>query len=281
MVILRARGAISQRSLADLTHVNPTLMVKLVDELERKSWVVRDRNPDDRRSYALRLTELGFSALAELESDLDRGEAEFTAPLTETERGRLKELLCVLLADDEALGVAELAERTGYLVTHAHRMLREWAEVELEGLDLHPRDFGVLATLSADEPCSQSQLAVRLGVTPAAVLMFLDELEPKGLVTRLRRADDRRVHDISLTDEGRRRLKAARRAAARLQGRAVARLGEAGDDELRALLATLLEPVDAHRTPQQTAERQLAEQQTAAQQGASQQSAAQQAAPQH
>jgi DNA-binding PadR family transcriptional regulator len=111
--------------------------------------------------------------------------------------------------------------------------------------------------------------------------MFLDELEPKGLVTRLRRADDRRVHDISLTDEGRRRLKAARRAAARLQGRAVARLGEAGDDELRALLATLLEPVDAHRTPQQTAERQLAEQQTAAQQGASQQSAAQQAAPQH
>jgi DNA-binding MarR family transcriptional regulator len=265
MVILRERGAISQRSLADLTHVNPTLMVKLVDELERKAWVARDRNPEDRRSYALRLTERGLSALAELESDLDRGEAEFTAPLTQAERGRLKELLCVLLADDEALGVAELAERTGYLVTHAHRMLREWAEAELEGLDLHPRDFGVLATLSADEPCSQTQLAVRLGVTPAAVLMFLDELEPKGLVTRLRRADDRRVHDISLTDEGSRRLKAAQRAAARLQGRAVARLGEDGDAELRALLAKLLEPLDAHPAPEQTAERQTAEQQTSAQ----------------
>ena len=265
MVILRERGAISQRSLADVTHVNPTLMVKLVDELERKAWVARDRNPDDRRSYALRLTQRGVSALAELESDLDRGEAEFTAPLTETERVRFKELLCVLLADDEALGVAELAERTGYLVTHAHRMLREWAEAELEGLDLHPRDFGVLATLSADEPCSQTQLAVRLGVTPAAVLMFLDELEPKGLVTRLRRADDRRVHDISLTDEGRRRLKAAQRAAARLQGRAVALLGEDGDAELRTLLAKLLEPVDAHPAPQQTAERQTAEQPAAAQ----------------
>jgi DNA-binding MarR family transcriptional regulator len=270
MVILRERGAISQRSLADLTHVNPTLMVKLVDELERKAWVARDRNPEDRRSYALRLTELGLSALAELESDLDRGEAEFTAPLTETERGRLKELLCVLLADDEALSVAELAERTGYLVTHAHRMLREWAEAELEGLDLHPRDFGVLATLSADEPCSQTQLAVRLGVTPAAVLMFLDELEPKGLVTRLRRADDRRVHDISLTDEGRRRLKAAQRAAARLQGRVVARLGEGGDAELRALLAKLLEPLDAHPAPQQPADRQTAAQHTATQQTATQ-----------
>ncbi|MDX6318271.1 MAG: hypothetical protein QOD35_1671, partial [Nocardioidaceae bacterium] len=265
MVILRERGAISQRSLADLTHVNPTLMVKLVDELERKAWVARDRNPEDRRSYALRLTELGLSALEELESDLDRGEAEFTAPLTETERGRLKELLCVLLADDEALSVAELAERTGYLVTHAHRMLREWAEAELEGLDLHPRDFGVLATLSADEPCSQTQLAVRLGVTPAAVLMFLVELEPKGLVTRLRRSDDRRVHDISLTDEGRRRLKAAQRAAARLQGRAVARLGQGGDAELRGLLAKLLEPLDAHPAPQQPADRQTAAQQTATQ----------------
>jgi DNA-binding MarR family transcriptional regulator len=270
MVILRERGAISQRSLADLTHVNPTLMVKLVDELERKAWVARDRNPEDRRSYALRLTELGLSALAELESDLDRGEAEFTAPLTERERGRLKELLCVLLADDEALSVAELAERTGYLVTHAHRMLREWAEAELEGLALHPRDFGVLATLSADEPCSQTQLALRLGVTPAAVLMFLDELEPKGLVTRLRRADDRRVHDISLTDEGRRRLKAAQRAAARLQGRAVARLGEGGDAELRALLAKLLEPLDAHPAPQQPADRQTAAQHTATQQTATQ-----------
>jgi DNA-binding MarR family transcriptional regulator len=253
MVILRERGAISQRSLADLTHVNPTLMVKLVDELEHRGWVARDRNPDDRRSYALRLTELGLSALAELESDLDRGEAEFTAPLTETERVRLKELLSVLLADDEALGVAELAERTGYLVTHAHRLLREWAEVELAGLDLHPRDFGVLATLSAEEPCSQTQLAVRLGVTPAAVLMFLDELESKGLVTRLRRADDRRVHDISLTDDGRRRLKAAQRAAEGLQGRAVARLGEAGDTELRALLAKLLDPLDAPAAQEQNA----------------------------
>jgi DNA-binding MarR family transcriptional regulator len=270
MVILRERGAISQRSLADVTHVNPTLVVKLVDELEHKGWVARDRNPDDRRSYALRLTELGLSELADLESDLDRGEAEFTAPLTETERVRLKELLSVLLADDEALGVAELAERTGYLVTHAHRLLREWAEVELAGLDLHPRDFGVLATLSADEPCSQTQLAVRLGVTPAAVLMFLDELETKGLLTRLRRADDRRVHDISLTDEGRRRLKAARRAAAGLQSRAVARLGEAGDAELRALLAKLLEPLDAPPAQEQTAERQVAAPQTAAPQGAEQ-----------
>jgi DNA-binding MarR family transcriptional regulator len=101
-------------------------------------------------------------------------------------------------------------------------------------------------------------------VTPAAVLMFLDELEPKGLVTRLRRADDRRVHDISLTDEGRRRLKAAQRAAARLQGRAVALLGEDGDAELRTLLAKLLEPLDAHPAPEPNVERQTAEQ-TAAQ----------------
>ncbi len=61
MAILRERGAISQRSLADVTHVNRSLIVKLVDELETKGWVVRERNPGDRRSYALRLTALGAS----------------------------------------------------------------------------------------------------------------------------------------------------------------------------------------------------------------------------
>ena len=34
--VLNEHGAISQRALADLTHVNPTLVVKFVDILEAK-----------------------------------------------------------------------------------------------------------------------------------------------------------------------------------------------------------------------------------------------------
>jgi DNA-binding MarR family transcriptional regulator len=241
LAILRERGAISQRSLADLTHVNPTLMVKLVDDLEAKGWVVRGRKPGDRRSYALRLTSGGLSALGDLEADLDQAEAQFTRALTPTEIERLKLLLRMLLGDDVSAGIGALAERSGYLIAHAHRMLREWAEASLGSLELHPRDFGLLVALGADEPCSQTQLAARLEVTPPAVLMFLDELEAKGLVTRVRSTADRRVHDISLTADGRHRLEAAQRVAGGLQQRTVARLGEEGDVELRALLRKLLQ----------------------------------------
>jgi DNA-binding MarR family transcriptional regulator len=242
MAILRERGAISQRSLADVTHVNRTLIVKLVDELETKGWVVRERNPGDRRSYALRLTALGASALDDLQADLDRGEAELTKPLTSAERKRLKHLLRLLLADDPSVGVDVLAERSGYLIAHAHRLLRGWAETRLQSLELHPRDFGLLSALGRDEPCSQSHLAASLGVTPPAVLMLVDELEAKGLLTRLRNSADRRANDVTLTREGRQRLRAARVAAAGLQAQSVARLGEEGDVELRRLLAKLLQP---------------------------------------
>jgi DNA-binding MarR family transcriptional regulator len=242
MAILAEQGAMSQRSLSDVTHVNRSLVVKLIDGLEERGWVVRDRDPDDRRSYRLRLTSDGTAALGELTADLDQGEALLTSGLSAAERRRLNRHLRVLLADDPALGVTTLANRSGYLIVHAHRMLRERAEHALAEIQLHPRDFGLLATLSREEPCSQNHLASRLGVTPPVVLMFVDELGGRGLVTRSRNAEDRRVYDVTLTPAGRQLLRAAERAARRLQGQVVERLGAEADGDLRALLTRLIEP---------------------------------------
>jgi DNA-binding MarR family transcriptional regulator len=242
MAILAEQGAVSQRSLGDVTHVNRTLIVKLIDKLEANGWVVRDRNPQDRRSYALRLTAEGAAALAELRADLDEGDAKLTIALTSSEREHLNRHLRILLTGDAALRIKMLADKSGYLIAQAHRLLRDWAERSLAQLDLHPRDFGLLAVLGRDEPCSQNHLAAKLGVTPPAVLMFLDELEGRGLVSRSRNTDDRRVYDVTMTTSGRRLLRAAQRAAAILQARAVERLGVDGDAELRELLLKLLDP---------------------------------------
>lgn len=241
LAILAERGSISQRELADLTHVNQTLIVKLVDTLEAKGWVVRQRNPADRRSYALGLTPAGARALHEFNQDLDRGEAELTKPLTPDEAEHLRAWLTTLLADDRAIELTSLSNRIGYLIAHAHRQLRVLAEQRLEPLGLHPRDFGVLSVLESDAPCSQNHLASRLGVSPPAALTFVEGLETRGLVSRLRREGDRRVYDLTLTQRGVDLLRLAQKAALDVQGEVARRLGDDADRGLRQVLAKLID----------------------------------------
>src|SRR4051812_23726104 len=75
--MLEERAPISQQQLAELTGVNRTIVVKLIDDLEDRGLVDRSRNPADRRSYALQPTAAGRKALAGLQPAVDRGEARF------------------------------------------------------------------------------------------------------------------------------------------------------------------------------------------------------------
>jgi DNA-binding MarR family transcriptional regulator len=201
---------------------------------------VRDRNPDDRRSYALRITPAGESASARLNQDLDKAEAELTANLSRPEVERLKRRLRGLLADNPALAVTSLVDRTGYLITHAHHQLRGWAEIGLEPLGLRPRDFGVLMTVAREQPCSQAHLAAAVGVTSPGVLGFIGDLESKGYVSRSRNPEDRRQLNLTLTDAGRSCLEQGLEVVKAVHARNVALLGEQGDEELRTLLTKLL-----------------------------------------
>lgn len=241
LMILDELGAVSQREVSALTHISPTVMVRLVDALEERGWVTRERNADDRRAYALRLTTVGRTALRRLALDLDASDRELTAGLSPDEVRRLGQHLRGLLAGDPALTVPSLASSTGYLVTQAHLRSRSQAQTQLAGLDLHPRDFGVLAVIGRDEPCSQNHIASSLGVSDPAILPALDALEARGLLTRERNADDRRLSDVRLTAKGRAVFAAAGKQAAQLQADVVARLGPADHDDLRDLLVRIID----------------------------------------
>ena len=54
MALDTAAAPATQRWLSETLGVNRTVMGRLVDELERDGLVARERNPADRRSYALR-----------------------------------------------------------------------------------------------------------------------------------------------------------------------------------------------------------------------------------
>jgi DNA-binding MarR family transcriptional regulator len=91
-------GPVSQQDLARLLSIDPTVMVGLVDELERSGFVSRTRDPADRRRYALALTAGGKKAVARAHAAMTAVEQDFFSPLTDTQRDRYRDALKRLLA---------------------------------------------------------------------------------------------------------------------------------------------------------------------------------------
>jgi DNA-binding MarR family transcriptional regulator len=63
--------------------------VAVIDDLERRGWVVRARAADDRRRYVLHVAPAGRRALDDLVGRTREIEDRVLAVLTDTERGRL------------------------------------------------------------------------------------------------------------------------------------------------------------------------------------------------
>ena len=106
LVRLAENDGRSQQAIAELLGVNPTRMVFLTDELEKLGLVERRRNPADRRSHALYLTEAGTAMLARVREVTRAHEAAITADLSAAERDQLAALLRRLARDQGLAGRA-------------------------------------------------------------------------------------------------------------------------------------------------------------------------------
>jgi DNA-binding MarR family transcriptional regulator len=96
--VLADEGPVSQQRLGERMGVDRTTMVALVDGLERSGLVERERNPEDRRAYALRATPRGRRVLERAAAAAERAEAEFLARVPAQDARRLKQILRTLLA---------------------------------------------------------------------------------------------------------------------------------------------------------------------------------------
>jgi MarR family transcriptional regulator for hemolysin len=86
---------------------------------------------------------------------------------------------------------------------------------------------------------TQRELAQAIGITEATLTHHLSSLERRGLISRYRDAQDRRVQRIQFTDEGREVFAAMRTAAVSFDERLRAALGPEGVDALLTALAAL------------------------------------------
>jgi DNA-binding MarR family transcriptional regulator len=96
--VLVEEGPLSQQRLGERQGIDRTTMVAVVDELERKRWVERRRNPQDRRAYSLHATPAGRRVLGQASHAVARAEDEFLARIPASDRRRLKDLLRALIA---------------------------------------------------------------------------------------------------------------------------------------------------------------------------------------
>jgi DNA-binding MarR family transcriptional regulator len=94
----------AQQVIGELIGLNPTQMVFLVDELESRGFVERRRNPADRRSYALYLTQAGTDMLGKVQEVAQVHQAQLGKSLSETEQERLTEMLGRLARDQGITG---------------------------------------------------------------------------------------------------------------------------------------------------------------------------------
>ncbi|WP_129669987.1 MarR family winged helix-turn-helix transcriptional regulator [Phytoactinopolyspora endophytica] len=86
-------GGISQRALSDFLGLDPSQIVALADELQRRGLVERVPDPRDRRTRLITPTDAGRQVYAQSKAAAEAASERSLAPLTDDERGILRELL--------------------------------------------------------------------------------------------------------------------------------------------------------------------------------------------
>ena len=104
LTLVIEREPMTQKALGDMLRIDRTTMVALIDDLERKGLVIRQRHPRDRRAFLVWPTEPGREVKVEAIAILDEQQRRFLAPLTAAERHQLGALLKRLQRPSERPG---------------------------------------------------------------------------------------------------------------------------------------------------------------------------------
>jgi DNA-binding MarR family transcriptional regulator len=94
--LLHDRGPLGQRDLGREMGVEPSALVTLLNPLEAREFVARERRLDDRRRHTVSITTAGEAKLVEAAQAQRDAEDEYFASLSAAQREQLAGLLLVL-----------------------------------------------------------------------------------------------------------------------------------------------------------------------------------------
>jgi DNA-binding MarR family transcriptional regulator len=101
LALLAEGDRVTQATIASSLGVDPSRLVALLDSLEERNLVARQRDPHDRRRHVVSITADGQRQLLYLRELVRRLEEEFFAPLDEAKRKLLHDLLVELAAQND------------------------------------------------------------------------------------------------------------------------------------------------------------------------------------
>jgi DNA-binding MarR family transcriptional regulator len=136
----------------------------------------------------------------------------------------------------------DIDRSVGYTLKRAQATLHRALESRLRGLGLSVSQYACLELLANQPDRSQSELARGAFVTRQAMQQLTVGLQNAGLVAS---RGDGRARRLRLTAEGRRKLKAASRAAAEVERKMLTGLDRAQEDALLDGLTGCIDSLEA------------------------------------
>lgn len=93
LMLLADRGATGQQALAEALGVDPSVLVAMLNDLERDGLALRRRDPADRRRHIVEISPQGTHVATDLYASIGAAEAELFADLDPGEITTLQRLL--------------------------------------------------------------------------------------------------------------------------------------------------------------------------------------------
>ncbi len=101
LAILAEGSSETQATIADVLTLDPSRLVALLDSLEERGLIERQRDPQDRRRHMVSITPIGKRQLSRLREMIKEVEDAFFAPLDPESRKTFHDLLSQLAAHND------------------------------------------------------------------------------------------------------------------------------------------------------------------------------------
>jgi MarR family transcriptional regulator, lower aerobic nicotinate degradation pathway regulator len=93
LIELRDSGELTQQTLCGQLHLDPTNLVAILNELEKRGFATRRRDPEDRRRHLVEVSKKGLAVIEKVSEVMDGVEDELLDGFDAAEREQLEGLL--------------------------------------------------------------------------------------------------------------------------------------------------------------------------------------------